>query len=170
MALFPTELFNLGPEFYGFLLPWIFSFAIVYGLLIKANLFGANVNKQVSVALAFVIAFFVTGVGGAQLAAFFTNFFGGASIFLAGILVLVLFTSMLAKDKDSNWLHKSMIPIVAVIIIGIALFLGSTGFVGQAWLDSNTAVTIFWIAVIVIAIYLVTREDKGGAAAGGKPS
>src|SRR3989338_589778 len=161
MALFPTELFNLGLEFYGFLLPWIFIFAIVYGLLIKANLFGNNVNKQVSVALAFVIAFFVTGVGGAQLAAFFTNFFGGASIFLAGILVLVLFTSMLAKDKDSNWLHKSMIPIVAVIIIGIALFLGSTGFVGQAWLDSNTAVTIFWIAVIVIAIYLVTREDKG---------
>src|SRR3989338_5763318 len=125
MALFPTELFNLGPEFYGFLLPWIFSFAIVYGLLIKANLFGANVNKQVSVALAFVIAFFVTGVGGAQLAAFFTNLFGGASMFLAGILVIILFTSMLSKDKDTNWMHKSLWPIGAVIVIGVLLFLGS---------------------------------------------
>jgi len=161
MAVFPTSLFNLGPEFYGFMLPWIFSFAIVYGLLSKANLFD-KVNKQVSVALAFVIAFFVTGLGGAQLAAFFTNLFGGASMFLAGILVIVLFTTMLSKDKDSNWLHKSMIPIMAVIAIGIALFLGSTGFGGKVWLDAGTSVAIFWIAIIVIAIYFVTREEKSG--------
>ena len=167
MALFPTSLFNLGPEFYGFLLPWIFSFAIVYGLLVKANIF-ANVNRQVSVALAFVIAFFVTGLGGAQLAAFFTNLFGGASMFLAGILVIILFTSMLAKDKDTNWIHKSLWPIGAVIVIGVLLFLGSSGmFVGNTWIDSGTAVTLFWIAIIVIAIYFVTREEK--VAAGGAP-
>ncbi len=112
MALFPTSLFNLGPEFYGFLLPWIFSFAIVYGLLAKANIFD-KVNRQVSVALAFVIAFFVTGIGGAQLASFFTTLFGGASVFLAGILVIVLFTSMLWTDKKESFLHKSWVPIAA---------------------------------------------------------
>ena len=56
----------LGPEFYGFLLPWIFTFAIVYGLLSKIDLFGKDNKKsgKINVALAFVIAFFVTGVGG----------------------------------------------------------------------------------------------------------
>lgn len=164
---FPVSLFNLGPEFYGFLLPWIFTFAIVYGLLIKAGLFD-KVNRQVSVALAFVIAFFVTGVGGAQLAAFFTNLFGGASVFLAGILVVILFASMLwPGDKKDNWLHKSFIPLAAVILIGIALFLGSTGtLIGGVWLDSGTAVTLFWVIIIVVAIYLVTREKAESAPAG----
>ncbi|MDI6721770.1 MAG: hypothetical protein QMD85_05230, partial [Candidatus Aenigmarchaeota archaeon] len=137
--LFPTSLFNLGPEFYGFLLPWIFTFAIIYGLLIKTNLFGDKVNRQVSVALAFVIAFFVTGIGGPQLAAFFTNLFGGASVFLAGILVLVIFTSLLANKKEESFLHKSWIPIAAVILIGIALFIASTGgefLGGQIFIDS----------------------------------
>jgi hypothetical protein len=161
MAVFPSQLFNLGPEFYGFLLPWIFTFAIVYGLLVKTNIFGDRVNKQVSIALAFVIAFFVTGVGGPQLAAFFTNLFGGASIFLAGILVVILFASMFWTEKKESFLHKSSIPIIVVILIGIALFLGSTGtFVGNVWLDSSTAVMIFWIIIIIIAIYLVTRESK----------
>ncbi|MBI2172900.1 MAG: hypothetical protein HYT73_01670 [Candidatus Aenigmarchaeota archaeon] len=144
MAAFPTQLFNLG--------------------------FGDKANRQVSVALAFVIAFFVTGVGGAQLAAFFTNLFGGASVFLAGILVVVLFASMLwPGDKKDNWLHKSFVPLAAVILIGIALFLGSTGtLVGSVWLDSQTAVTLFWIIIIVVAIYLVTRE-KAEAAPATKP-
>ena len=31
--------------FFNFLLPWLFTFAIVYGLLAKANVFGGNNNR-----------------------------------------------------------------------------------------------------------------------------
>src|SRR3989338_10453648 len=124
----------LGPEFYGFLLPWIFTFAIVYGLLGKIHLFGEkDKNKKsdkINIALAFVIAFFVTGAAGPQLAAFFINLFGGAAVYLAGILVIILFLAIIGKGDA---LSKHMIYVIAVIVIGILLFLGSTGsFIGYA--------------------------------------
>ncbi len=153
----------LGPEFYGFLLPWLFTFAIVYGLLSKIDLFGKDNKKagKINVALAFVIAFFVTGAAGPQLAAFFINLFGGAAVYLAGILVIILFLAMIGYTKFDH-----IIYVIAVIIIGIFLFLGSTGtFFGYAVISSDVAVLAFWLIIIVIAVYLLVHEkpeeDKG---------
>src|SRR3989338_10237465 len=159
----------LGPEFYGFLLPWIFTFAIVYGLLGKIHLFGEkDKNKKsdkINIALAFVIAFFVTGAAGPQLAAFFINLFGGASVYLAGILVVILFLALIGYDMTK--LGKGTVYVIIVILIGIALFLGSTGtFVGQIYLDSSVAALAFWIVIIVVAVWLIVKEEK--PAAGGK--
>ncbi|MBS3050531.1 MAG: hypothetical protein J4400_00065 [Candidatus Aenigmarchaeota archaeon] len=153
----------LGPEFYGFLLPWLFTFAIVYGLLSTRDMFGKKSDK-INLALAFVIAFFVTGAAGPQLAAFFINLFGGASVYLAGILVIILFLSLIGYDMTK--LGKGPIYVLVVIIIGIMLFLGSTGtFVGQIYLDSSVAALAFWLVIIVIAVYLITKPD--GAVGGG---
>ena len=150
----------LGPEFYGFLLPWIFTFAIVYGLLMKLNLF-EKVNAKVSIALAFVIAFFVTGAAGPQLAAFFINLFGGASVYLAGILVILLFMSMLGYTG-----YKHILYVIVVIVIGIFLFLGSTGsFIGYTVVSADVAVLAFWIVIIIVAVYLVTKEPPASAPA-----
>lgn len=159
----------LGPEFYGFLLPWLFTFAIVYGLLMKLGIFGEKVNTKISVALAFVIAFFVTGAAGPQLAAFFINLFGGASVYLAGILVIILFLALLGYRLDKL---QHNIYVIAVIIIGILLFLGSSGyFVGYIVLDSSVATLAFWLIIIVIAVYLVVHEpppkEAGGKKEGG---
>jgi hypothetical protein len=121
--------------FYGFLLPWIFTFAIVYGLLSRVSLFGGAKDK-VNIALAFVIAFFVTGVGGPQLASFFTTLFGGASVFLAGILVIILFAALIKKEDKI----MTTATVIVVVIIGIVLFLTSSGtIVGKVYLDSTTA-------------------------------
>ena len=154
----------LGPEFYGFLLPWIFTFAIVYGLLVKVNLFGGK-NDRISLALAFVIAFFVTGVAGPQLASFFINLFGGAAMYLAGILVLVLFMSLLGFKMETLQSTKYLI---VIIIIAIALFLGSSGTFGiSANITPDVAMLAFWVIIIVIAVYMITSEKKesGGAPA-----
>ncbi len=154
----------LGPEFYGFLLPWLFTFAIVYGLLSKLELFGTKKSDKINLALAFVIAFFVTGAAGPQLAAFFINLFGGASVYLAGILVVILFLALIGYDMSS--LGKGWVYIIVVILIGIALFLGSTGtFVGQVYLDSSVAALAFWLIIIVVAVYLIVHDKP--AAAGG---
>src|SRR3989338_4660396 len=101
----------LGAEFYTFLLPWLFTFAIVYGLLSKMNLFESKSGK-VNIALAFVVAFFVTGAAGPQMAAFFINLFGGAAVYLAGILVLLLFMAMIGKHDVFS---KHIIYVIAVI-------------------------------------------------------
>ncbi|MEM7819881.1 MAG: hypothetical protein QXD48_03575 [Candidatus Aenigmatarchaeota archaeon] len=149
----------LGIEFYGFLLPWIFTFAIVYGLLMKVKIFGETVNKQVSVALAFVLAFFVTAAGGPQLASFFITLFGGASAFLAGIIVLILFVSILGYGKTGEFKHWSVLAVV--IIIGVLLFIVSSGtFGGYIAISGDLASLIFWLVIIIIAIYFVTSEKS----------
>ena len=147
----------LGPEFYGFLLPWIFTFAIVYGLLGRLKTFG---NKNINIALSFVIAFFVTGAAGPQLAAFFINLFGGAAMYLAGILVLMLFMALMGYDLET--LKKGKY-IAVIVVIAVALFLGSTGtFVGSVFIDANVATLAFWLIIIVIAIYMITTEKESG--------
>lgn len=150
----------LGPEFYGFLLPWIFTFAIVYGLLSKANIFkDVAKSDKINIALSFVIAFFVTGAAGPQMAAFFINLFGGASTYLAGILVLILFVTMIGKGGD--YFSKNIIYLIAVVIIGVALFLGSTGtLIGQIVIGSDIAALAFWLVIIIIAVYLIVGEEK----------
>ena len=158
----------LGADFYGFLLPWLFTFAIVYGLLSKAPMFGGKSDK-INLALALVVAFFVTGAAGPQMAAFFINLFGGATVYLAGILVIILFLSLIGYDISK--LGKGMIYVIVVILIGIALFLGSTGtFVGQIYLQPEVASLAFWIVIIVIAVWLIVKKDETPAAggAGGK--
>jgi len=158
----PSEL--LGPNFINFLLPWIFTFAIVYGLLMKANIFGDKVNAKVSVALAFVIAFFVTAVGGPQIGALFVNLFGGAATFIAGILVVILFITMVGyKTAESDKVPK--IVLGALVILGVILFMISQGPVGAFRLDSQTASLIFWAVVILSVIFYVSQEEKGNHAA-----
>ncbi|MBI4895960.1 MAG: hypothetical protein HY832_00215 [Candidatus Aenigmarchaeota archaeon] len=152
----------LGPDFYGYILPWIFTFAIVYGLLANLNLF--KDQKRIPAALAFVIAFFVTGVGGPQLATFFTTLFGGASVFLAGILVIILFAALLGfkGDKEHGGVLHHTGALVAVIIIGAALFVGSTGNFtgGQIYITQGVASMLFWLLILIVAIWFVMQEEK----------
>ncbi|MBI4162147.1 MAG: hypothetical protein HY513_00560 [Candidatus Aenigmarchaeota archaeon] len=150
----PTAL--LGLDFYGFLLPWIFSFAIVFGLLGKLNIFDSGNKKHINMALSFVIAFFVTAVGGPQLAAFFTSLFGGAATYLAGILVLLLFLAMVGKE---GVLSEGKYVII-LIIIGVLLFLASSSYFGVAYFSAYASSVIFWLIVIILAVYLITKEEQ----------
>lgn len=153
----PNPFSVLGPDFFGFILPWLFTFAIVYGLIVKANLF-KDATKKVGVALAFVIAFFVTAVGGPQMAAFFSTLFAGSSMFLAGILVIILFLALVGVESQL----QSTIVVVFLIIIGIVLFVMSSGggFIGIS-LDSQTTTMIFWGAILLAVVYFVAYHGNG---------
>jgi len=158
----------LGIEFYGFLLPWIFTFAVVYGLLMKANLFGDKINNRISLALALVLAFFVTAAGGPAMADFFISLFAGASAFIAGIIVLILFVSILGYEKEK---FRQWWALAAVIIIGIVLYIASTGaFIGGTiYLSGQLGSIIFWLIIIIVAVYLVVREKSASSGGGEAP-
>lgn len=151
-----TALRQLG--FFEFLLPWLFSFAIVYGLLVKLNVFG-DATKKISVILAMVVAFFVVGFGGQALSRFFIGIFGGASIILAGILVVVLFLGMVGKKPED--IAKTG-TLIVLVIVGIVLWLLSTGTAvgaGVGWLLSPDLVAfVLVVVVIVLAVWAVVRE------------
>ena len=158
----------LGPDFYGFLLPWIFTFAIVYGLIVKANIFGTQTPK-IAAALALVAAFFVSAVGGPQLAAFFTSLFGGAAIFLAGILVVIIFVAMVHSGPVQT---SSYAVIGFLVLLGIFLFLSSSDTIVGISIDNQTATLIFWGVILLAVVWYLMKGEGGqpaGAPAGQRP-
>ncbi len=155
---------QLGPGFYGIFLPFVFTFAIVFGLLAKIKLFGDK-SDRINAVLAFVLAFFVAAVGGPQLAAFFITLSSGAAIFLAGFLVIILMVSLFGYGK-ANGDFKHTAVLATVIIIGVTLFLVSTGGFIDIGISSDMAALIFVFIVLIAVVWFITSSgDKPAAAA-----
>ena len=147
-----SNLNQLG--FFGFLLPWIFMFAISYGLLMKAKFFE---NQKITGVLSLVIAFFVIGFGGPWLAGFFVNLFGYAAVIIAGILVVILFITMSGGNVTKLFDNKGAAVILAGI--GIIVFFIAVGGSGVVISDSVIGI-IFVIIVMALAIYFITGSGK----------
>lgn len=167
MATFDTVFSTLRQlGFFDFLLPWLFTFAVVYGALYKANLFG-DVNKRIAAAIALVIAFFVTGFAGQALSNFFITIFGGASMIFAGILVIVIFIALVGYKPEDLGKTGSL---VVLVIVGILLWLLSVGAArGVGFLpvlSPDLIAFVMVIVVIVVAVWVIIKGDKGG---GGTP-
>ncbi len=150
---------QLGPGFYGIFLPFVFTFAIVFGLLVKTGIFK---NDRINAVLAFVLAFFVAAVGGPQLAAFFITLSAGAAIFLAGFLVIILMVALFGYGKEGgDFKHTAVLA--TVLIIGITLFLVSTGGFINIGISNDLAALIFVFIVLIAVVWFITSPPKAEA-------
>ena len=155
MTLNPFEVLvhNLNTMgFFGFLLPWVFTFAIVFGLLAKSKIFGDD--ARISAVVAIVVGFFVVGYGGPGLASFFVNIFGIAAAVLAGILVLVLFMGMAGMPLDQ--LTKSKPALALIIGIAVLVFALAAG----AWtavVDPTTIAIVLILIVMAAAVVFIAK-------------
>lgn len=161
-----TVLTQLGPGFYGIFLPFVFTFAIVFGLLEKVKVIP---NTRINAVLALVLGLFVTAVGGPQLAAFFISISSGAAIFLAGFLILILMVTLFGYGgSDGNFRHMAVLAVV--IIIGIVLFLSSTGGFINLGISPDMANLIFVGIVLIAVVWFVAGSGEAkkttGAGAG----
>ncbi|OYT56139.1 MAG: hypothetical protein B6U68_03775 [Candidatus Aenigmarchaeota archaeon ex4484_14] len=161
LGIFATLIQNLNNMgFYGFVLPWLLVFAIVYAILQKTKVFGDQA-KNINGLIALIFAFFVTGYAGDAVGNFFINIFGGSSIIFGGILVFLLFGGMLGFkiDEDTN---KNVIGLVAVII-AILLFLAVGGpSVAGIRLTDEMMGAIFMVLVVAFAVMFITGGEKPG--------
>jgi hypothetical protein len=146
-----ANLNSLG--FFGFLLPFIFVFVVVYGLLMKAKYFE---DQKIIGVLSLVLAFFVIGYGGPALANFFVNLFGLATLIIAGILVIVLFVAMTGGDISKIASGKSVAAALAGI--GIIIFFVALGAFGVAINDSVIGI-IFVIVILALAVLFITGSN-----------
>ncbi len=137
--------------FFGFLLPWLFMFAVVFGLLLKTKVLGED--KRIAAVVAFTIAFFVIGYGGTLLSNMLVNLFGIAAIVLAGILVTVLFVGMAGGDVTKIFENKLAVGLV--IGIGIVVFAIAAGVMGAFTLGSDMVAVIAIIIIMAVAAYLI---------------
>ena len=140
--------------FFGFLLPWLFIFAVVFALLLKTKVLTDD-TKIIGV-LSLVISFFVIGYGGPAMAMFFVNLFGMATLIIAGILVVILFVAMTGADIGK--LANNNAVIAVVVGIGIVLFVTVAGALGSVQVSDSVIGIIFIIIVMAIAIFFVTRS------------
>lgn len=145
-----TNLNQLG--FFGFLLPWIFTFAVIFALLLKYKVLGEN--KRIIGVISLVVAFFVTGFGGPAIASFFVGLFGLASIVLAGILVIALFLAI--SGTDISKLAENKAIAYAIVGIGLVVFFVAAGSLGIKISESTIAI-IFMLLILIVAIAFITK-------------
>ena len=149
-SLLVSNLNQMG--FFGFLLPWVFVFAVVYGLLMKTKAFD---NAKVTGVIALVVAFFTIGFGGPFMASFFVNLFGYAALIIAGILVIILFLAMSGGDPKKLFDNKGAILVLAAI--GIVIFFVAMG--GTMVFVSDAVVGIVFIIILMaIAVYFIAGK------------
>ncbi len=155
LGIFETLVRNLNAMgFYGFVLPWLLVFALVYGLLSIVS-DKTKMDRRVNGLIALAIAFFVTAYS--NIGTVFIGLFGGASIIFAAALVIVLFLAMFGISPDATKIEW----ILGVIILGvILLFVVGGSVISGLRLSNDVIALLFMVFVIVIVIAFVTKEKK----------
>ena len=162
MAISGTIEQFLGTEFFTYVVPWLLTFAIVYGVLSQVNI--PPGKSRIQTIIAIIIAFFVLPVA-APIVATFVQMLGSMVIIIAGILVLIILaelvgTRQLYKATDET---KERIDIgIIVLILAIAVFVGAGGLSLLGWqftFGPSTKPVLFFLTVMIIAIWYMTSKD-----------
>ena len=138
--------------FFGFVLPFVLFFAIVYALLIRSKWIE---NNRIIGVISLVFAFFIVGYGGAPFGTFLTQLFGAGAALLAGILVLVLMLAMTGAKFD-DVLGKSTGVSAIVVIIGIIVFASLLGILGVR-VNDQTVATLVMIIVFGAVVWYIAK-------------
>lgn len=85
----------LGGEFFSYVLPWLLTFAVVYGVLSQIELPKSNsVRAVIGIVLAFIIAPAISPYVGALM-----RLSGGFIMLLSGLLVVIVLLEVLGLKK-----------------------------------------------------------------------
>jgi uncharacterized membrane protein len=125
-----------GLGLFDFYLPFVLSFAIIYGILRKAKIFGdERVGRTTDLIVAVVLSLFIIGYTpvGVTLATFFGTMFTGTVMIVVTLLgtmmILYMFGSLVGvniREKQSAKKWTALLILVA-IIVAAAAFVTSGG-------------------------------------------
>ena len=146
-----TQLNHLG--FYGFILPWLLIFALVYGLIIKSKVLDAKPAGAVALALAFFITAF-SGIGN-----YFIALSGLGGMLFGALLIVVLFFALIGfdvtklTDAFKGWESVAVLALIGIIIF----FVLGGGFISGIAVNTETMAAVFLVIVVAIAVIFVTK-------------
>lgn len=132
-----ADLIAQGKELgiFQFYLPFIITFAVIYGILDKSKIFGdkaKNINLIISLSASlFVMAFTPVGPAFITFSTFISNLFAGTLLIVLTIIAFLIIASMLffpltGKDKMDFGNSAKLIVLVAAIL-GVGVFVSSGG-------------------------------------------
>jgi len=160
--------------FYSFLIPWILSAAVLWGLLKKSNMFeSSGLNAVISLSASFLVWAYLIGPGAIDVAAAASTFVMQAGIllfvFLFGLIASSMFypkfTDIMVEGFKSRNFMFIVIAIVFVMFFTSGLYKVLIGEPiegepepSQESRDVNNMVVIIAVLIITIGILVsVTR-------------
>jgi len=171
---------NIG--FFDFYLPFLVTFAIFYGLLARAKIFGEEgLGKRINALLALVAAFYImvyTPVG-FTVSGFLSNMFGGAAMILVTVIIfgMIFATSLfvtLNKERDQAFNEKYQRRLQLILLgfgaaAAVALFITSGGLgifgitvsqVNVPGMSLESMIGLIIIIFFLLLAYYATKEPK----------
>lgn len=152
---------------YEMIFPWVFTFAIIFGLLIKSGIFGDDKTARgVSGIIAVVLGFFLTAFTpwGSTVGMFFINASGITVMFLTAILGILLVLTLINPQLFKGGITTKMfIPALIVIFIAWLLLGGLTGGIGWygSFAGQDLVALLIILAVIGAMMWFVTSSESG---------
>ena len=167
---------------YDLLLPWLFGFALVYGVLSFVPPFGDD--KRLRSIISFVTATYLINYTpvGTSVGGFFTNLFGQGIFILAGILLGLMLVGLVFGEKGWESALKEPLKLLfsifgidnpggqeilivgALLLVGIIVMIGAANSFGMALSMGsglNVDSDVIWgVALIGIAIGAVLFMTK----------
>lgn len=132
-----ADLIAVGQEagIFQFYLPFVLSYAIIYGILAKTNIFN---NKNIHIIVAGVLSLFLIGFTpvGITLAQYFGALFSGTVLIVVTILGTMMILYMLGKmigveipgKQATKWWGLLLLLIAVVLAAGVFIVSGGTAF------------------------------------------
>ena len=176
---FTTTILKLkGTGFFEFLLPFIFTAAVFYGLLRKSQIFGPKEeNVTVNAVIALTAAFMVWAypvLSGVSFVEYFPAFFVQATSAMLVIMIALMISSMFLPPDLPKLLGEKIggrgraIIVVGSILIGGSLVVTS-GMInlffpggGALTMPEETLLSIGVIIVLVISVLVIVALAGAG--------
>ncbi|MFH1503537.1 MAG: hypothetical protein ABIE36_02680 [Candidatus Diapherotrites archaeon] len=151
---------------FTYMLPFLLIFALVFGLLIRLNIFGTkeNPNKGINAIIALAVALMALQFNVVSI--FFAEIFPRMGIALSIILIILILGGLfIPTNKSNNWFMVTLIVIVFGIVI--VVIYGSMNAMGWGFF-SGGGFSYFWrqygaliiFLAIVVAVIATTTVKK----------
>jgi hypothetical protein len=147
-------------EVFDFLLPFLFVFALVFGILSTTGILGKN--KQVTIILAIVVALMSLRYN-YFLSDFLTELFPRLGIGMGVLLAILIFVGLFIAKEEQRYWGYGLASVGAVIAIVVLHQTGQR--LGWGWFSSasgsdNTGFIVLAVLLIGIIIAVATSGDN----------
>ncbi len=150
-------------DIFTYVLPFLLIFAVVYGILNKSNIFGADA-KGVNVIIALALG--LLSLVGNYVPEFFQTMIPklaiGISILLAAIILVGLWIG--TSGKGGEWINTGLIIVGAIIFIFVIYSSFSNNYttIGNVWDNyGNAFVTLLILAAIIALVVFWGKSSSG---------
>jgi len=152
---------------FAYVLPFLLIFAMVFGILTKVSIFGAN--KGINAILALTVG--LLALQFSIVPYFFSEIFPRVGIGLSILLIVLIFMSMFL-DNSETWQKYFFFGISAIIVIVIfAQTFAAVGFLDFWHFFNYFGPQTFYVVafIIIIAIVVLSATPGGGKGPTGPP-